>query len=191
MKRKVDWFRLNRELHRDVGYFISVLTALYAISGLAVNHIGDWNPSYSVSERPVHVGPITTTDLDAAERQVVDRLRLDPADVRGRHRPSPAELRVFLPDGGEIRVAMDTGDGTIKRVSRRPVLFESNLLHLNHLKGAWTFVADGLAVLLLFMSVGGLFMSRGRHSLARRGKWFVAAGLAVPVGFLIVYYLRA
>jgi hypothetical protein len=186
---RIDWFRLNRELHRDVGYFIAVLTALYALSGLAVNHIDDWNPSYAIDERAVDVGPLPE-GLDAAERHVVERLRLDPAEVRGRHRPNPRELKVFLPDGGEVRVETATGKGTLERVSKRPLLFEANLLHLNTMKGAWTFVADGLAVFLLFMSVGGLFMVKGKHGFTRRGAWFALAGLLVPVGFLVAYYLR-
>ena len=35
--------RYLRPLHRDFGYLIVGLTFVYAISGLAVNHIDDWN----------------------------------------------------------------------------------------------------------------------------------------------------
>ncbi|HQL31599.1 MAG TPA: hypothetical protein PLM67_15390, partial [Thermoanaerobaculales bacterium] len=38
--------RLVIATHRDVGYFIAGLTVIYAVSGIAVNHIDDWNPSY-------------------------------------------------------------------------------------------------------------------------------------------------
>lgn len=180
-----DWFRLNRDLHRDAGYVVCVLTALYAVSGLAVNHVDDWNPNYAIETGPAEVGPLDVQDLGAAERQVVERLGLDPAEVRGRHHASPTELKVFLADGGEVVVDPATGAGTMKRVSRRPFLFEANSLHLNRLKGVWTWVADAYAVVLLYLAVGGLFMLRGKTGFAGRGKWLVLAGALLPIGFLV------
>lgn len=183
--RDPGWFRLNRSLHRDFGYFFAVLTILYAVSGLAVNHVDDWNPNYARETAAVDVGPLDVTDLDAAERRVVERLALDPAEVRGRHHTSPTELKVFLVEGGEVVVDPATGRGTIERVSRRWGLFEANALHLNRLKGVWTWVADAYALVLLYLAVGGLFMLRGKTGFAGRGKWLVAAGALVPVGFLL------
>lgn len=179
------WFRLNRNLHRDVGYLVSVLTALYAISGLAVNHIDDWNPNYAISAGPVAVGPLDASDLDAAEARIVAALDLDPAQVRGRHHASPAELKVFLEEGGEVVVDPATGQGTIKRVQKRQGLFQANALHLNRLKGAWTFVADAYAVVLFYLAVGGLFMLKGKTGFMGRGKWLVAVGTLVPIAFLL------
>ena len=63
-----------------------------------------------------------------------------------------------------------------------------NVLHLNHRKGFWTWVADPFSVLLIGLAVTGLFMLKGRTGLGGRGKWFVAAGVAVPGGFLILYH---
>lgn len=185
---KVDWFRWNRTLHRDAGYLVCVLTALYAVSGIAVNHVADWNPNYSIRHRTVDVGPFDPANLDAAEAHIVGRLGLDRADVRGRHRPSPDELRVFLPEGSEIRVTGSTGHGTWKEVRPRTGLFEANLLHLNRLKGAWTWIADAFSVLLLYVSIGGLFMLRGKNGLLGRGKYLVAAGLLVPAAFIAWHY---
>lgn len=180
-----DWFRLNRGLHRDVGYVVCVLTLLYAVSGLAVNHIDDWNPSYAIATAPVEVGPLEVTDLDAAEARIVAVLDLDPALVRGRHHASPTELKVFLEEGGEVVVDPATGRGSLRLVSRRPGLFQANALHLNRLKGAWTFVADLYALALFYLAAGGLFMLRGKTGLLGRGKWLVAVGVVVPVAFLL------
>lgn len=184
-KGRLDWFRLNRVVHRDVGYLVAVLTILYAVSGLAVNHIQDWNPSYDIRTSAADVGALDVTDLDAAERQIVTRLGLDPAEVRGRHHASPRELKVFLDEGGEVSVDPTTGRGTLKHVSRRFVLYDANALHLNRLKGAWTLVADLYAVLLLYLAVGGVFMLRGKTGMTGRGKWLVAAGAVVPIAFLL------
>ena len=180
--------RLIRVLHRDVGYFLFGLVTFYAVSGVAVNHIDDWNPSYSTTVRAVSIGPLSG-DLDALEGQVVKRLELDPDEVAGRHRPAADTFVVFLPHGGEARVDLNSGEGTLKRVSTRPFLFESNVLHLNHLKGVWTWVADAFAVLLLGLAITGLFMLKGKTGLTGRGKWFVTAGLLLPAGFLVLYYV--
>lgn len=179
-----DWFRLNRILHRDIGYAVCLVTLLYALSGLVVNHIDDWNPSYAITTGPAEVGPLDPGDLDAAEAQVVARLALDPAEVRGRHHASPTELKVFLEEGGEVSVDPATGSGTLKRVRKRPVLFQANALHLNRLKGAWTWVADAYAILLFYLAAGGLFMLKGKTGFWGRGKWLFGAGALVPILFL-------
>lgn len=180
--------RLIRVLHRDFGYFLVGLVVFYSVSGVAVNHIDDWNPSYSTTVTPVRLGPLAGATLDALEREVVARAGLDEGDVAGRHRPDPRTVVVFLPHGGEARVDIATGEGTIRRVETRPFLFESNVLHLNHLKGVWTWVADAFAVLLLGLALTGLFMLKGRTGLGGRGKWFVGAGLLLPLAFLVYYY---
>lgn len=180
--------RVLRVIHRDAGYFVAGLVILYSISGVAVNHIEDWNPNYSQVTSEVDLGPLTGSNLDELEGQVVDRLELDPAEVAGRHRPSPSELVVFLPHGGEVRLDIRNGQGSLKRVATRTLLFESNVLHLNHIKGAWTWISDAFAVVLLFMAISGLLMLKGSTGLLGRGKWFLISGLVIPIGAIIHYY---
>lgn len=180
--------RVIRLLHRDIGYLLFALTAVYAVSGIAVNHIRDWNPNYAVTRTALSLGPLEATDLEGLEAEVVAKTGLDPAEVTGRHRPSPDAFVLFLPEGGEVRVDVATGVGEMEQLRPRPLLYESNLLHLNRLRGTWTLVADAYAVLLLFLAVSGLFMLKGRTGLAGRGKWLVAAGIAVPVLFILAYY---
>ena len=43
-----NWRKWNRFIHRDFGYFFFGMTIIYALSGIAINHIKDWNPSYSI-----------------------------------------------------------------------------------------------------------------------------------------------
>ena len=180
--------RLIRVLHRDFGYFLTGLVVFYCISGVAVNHIDDWNPRYSISIEELRLGPLTGATLDELERELVAKADLDPDDVAGRHRPAPGVLIVFLPNGGEAKVQTATGEGTLKRVKTRPVIFESNVLHLNDLKGVWTYVADAFAVLLLGMAITGLFILKGQNGLGGRGKWFFSAGMVVPIAFIYYYY---
>lgn len=180
---------MNNVLHRDLGYLACALTVLYAISGVAVNHAGDWNPSYSIRVEKVSVGPLAGPDLDSLERQVVSKLGLDRRQVKGRHHPAPGVFILFLPEGGEVRLDLRTGQGEWKRVKRRSVLFESNVLHLNHLKGVWTYVADIFSVVLLVVALTGLFVLKGPTGITGRGKWLAGAGTLLPLAFIVYYYL--
>lgn len=179
------WFRV---LHRDVGYVAVALIIAYGVSGLAVNHIEDWNPSYTFAERGFDIGPLPTGEPAAMADAVIARLHLDRASVRGHFLETARELRVFLTDGQEARLDVTTGKGKLKLVARRPVLFQLNALHLNNLKGAWTYVADVFALALMVLAVTGLFMNKGARGLGGRGKWFVAGGLAVPVAAIVYMY---
>ena len=185
----IPWRRVNHVLHRDLGYLACALTVLYAVSGVAVNHVADWNPGYSTRAENVSVGILEGLDLDAIELQVVSALGLDPLQVRGRHLPSPGKFVLFLPEGGEVRLNLKTGLGTWTRVNKRAVIFESNVLHLNHIKGAWTYVADAFSAALILLAFTGLFMLKGPGGITGRGKWLAGAGALLPLGFIVYYYL--
>ena len=181
----MQWRKLFRALHRDIGYVVVSLTLAYAVSGLAVNHIEDWNPSYSFAERTVDLGALPVGTIAEQAAFIVDRLELDPRAVRGHFQETEHELRVFLTDGQEARIDMRTGRGQLKTLGKRPVLFEVNALHLNNLKGVWTFVADAFAIALIVLALTGLTMMKGDRGFWGRGKYFVGAGLAIPVAFVI------
>ena len=184
----VAWRKWFRALHRDVGYVAVALVLAYGLSGLAVNHIEDWNPSYRFASSAFDLGPLPAGTAAEQADAAIERLRLDRRTVRGHFLESPTDLRVFLDDGQEARLDTTTGKGRLKTIARRTVLFEVNALHLNNLKGAWTYVADVFALALVFLAITGMTMLKGPPGLAGRGKWFVAAGLAVPVGFVVYLY---
>jgi hypothetical protein len=184
----VAWRKWFRALHRDVGYIAVALVLAYSLSGLAVNHIEDWNPNYRFAEHAIDLGPLPPGPPPALEAAVVERLHLDRASVRGHFLETDTELRVFLTDGQEVRLDVTTGRGVHKTITRRAVLFELNSLHLNNLKGVWTYVADLFAVALAFLAVSGMIMMKGDRGFMGRGKWFVGAGLLVPIGFVVYMY---
>lgn len=184
---KYNWRRWFRVIHRDVGYGAVALILAYAISGLAVNHIEDWNPSYRLDERAIAIGPLAGS-LPEMEAQVIDRLAIDRRTVRGHFQESERRLRVFLDEGQEASVDIPTGTGTLTTLSKRAVLFEVNALHLNNLKGIWTYVADAFAIALIVLAITGMTMMKGDRGLWGRGKYIVGAGLAIPIGFVVYLY---
>jgi hypothetical protein len=57
-----------RTLHRDLGFLAFGLTIVYAVSGIAVNHIGTWDPNFIREERVADIGPLTGTPSAMAAR---------------------------------------------------------------------------------------------------------------------------
>src|SRR5438045_2172713 len=117
-----------RVVHRDLGYIAVGLTVIYAASGLAVNHIADWDPSYENYERVVELGgPTPGQDADVA-RDVLARLGID-APVRDTYRPKPSELEITL---DKRTVHVDTATGRVVDEGQRPraLLRLANWLHL-------------------------------------------------------------
>ncbi|MBP7949340.1 MAG: hypothetical protein KA004_06765 [Verrucomicrobiales bacterium] len=45
--------RLNANLHRDIGYFLSGLIFIYCLSGIALNHVDDWDPDFVIHKRTI------------------------------------------------------------------------------------------------------------------------------------------
>ena len=180
------WRRWNNVLHRDVGYLCVGLTIVYVISGVAVNHIDAWNPSYAIERREVPVGPLRADAATEAQvRAVLTRLGLPPA-WRTTFRPDSQTLRIFL-DDGTVDVHLATGLARVEIVHRRPVLHAVNFLHLNHAKRLWTWLADLYAVALGLLAVTGLFVLKGKKGIKGRGAWLTAVGVVVPLLFLWIY----
>jgi hypothetical protein len=183
-KRRVN--RWNAILHRDVGYLSVGLTVVFAVSGIAVNHIHDWNPSYSIERVESRIEPIAMTDEEAAVRTVVDRTGIL-VPVRSSFRPSPGELQIFFEDDSKLEVRLASGELVHEKVSERWLVRAFNYLHLNEPKKTWTYISDVYAVALAFLAVSGLFILKGKNGLHGRGAWLTLIGIAIPILFLIVY----
>jgi hypothetical protein len=168
-------------VHRDVGYLAVGLTIVYALSGLAVNHIGQWDPSFEAYERTHELGPLAGGD-DEIARVVAARLGVEgaPRDV---YRAAPDQLDVTY-DQRTLHVNPQTGQVIDEGQEPRFFLRLANWLHLNRGKKAWTYAADAYAVALLFLATSGLFMIKGRKGLVGRGMVFVMIGIAVPVAYV-------
>ena len=183
MAGKLPWRAWLRAVHRDIGYLVVGLTFVYALSGLAINHIADWNPNFVEYERVHELGGPLPGDEAAATAAVLARLDIDGAP-RDAYLAAPEQLEIELDD----RVLhVDTATGTVHEEGSKPRFFlrVANWLHYNRGKKAWTYVADAYAVLLLLLACSGLFMLRGRKGLVGRGAIFVIVGVAVPIAYVV------
>src|SRR5262249_33141633 len=151
-KKKATWRPWLRALHRDVGYVAVGLTFIYALSGIAVNHITDWSdgdPSFKTYSRTVDVGRIDGDDAAIAEalrRRFA--IKETPREV---YRASPEQLDVIF---DKRSLHLDTAKGTVVDEGQEPrfVLRIANWLHLNRGKKAWTYAADAYAAALMLLA---------------------------------------
>ncbi len=169
-------------LHRDFGYVLAGFTVVYAVSGVAVNHVADWNPSYEIRRTQSPLGELPEGD-EAAAAAVLGRLGVA-EKPRAVARVGPQLVKVFL-EGRTLTLDFEKRSIEHETVSKRPGLFQINFLHLNRGKGFWTLLADLYALGLLLLVGTGLLMRRGPLGLAGRGKWLVGAGLFVPIAYLL------
>jgi uncharacterized protein len=183
-RRKLRWRPWLRALHRDIGYFAVGLTLIYAVSGLAVNHIKDWDPSFKQFEAEHQLPSPLPRDDTALTQHALTYLGIQqtPTDV---YRASDTQLDVSL-DRRTLHINPQTGKVFEEGEEPRLFLRFANWLHLNRGKKAWTYVADGYAVFLLFLAGSGLFMIPGRKGLLGRGIVIATLGAAVPAVYVIL-----
>ena len=180
-KKGFAWRPLLRAVHRDVGYTAVGLTFVYAVSGLAVNHIGEWDPNFKNYEVTREVGgPLPDNDEEAA-RIVLDKLGIKETPEEVYRAEKDLEVRI-----GERTLHVNVDTGHVVDQGRKPrfILRVANWLHLNRGKKAWTYAADTYAAALLFLAFSGLFMLKGSKGIIGRGAVFVLIGIAIPVAYV-------
>lgn len=183
-KRRLAWRPWLRAIHRDFGYFGVGLTLVYALSGLAVNHIADWDPSFRQVSSTQQLAAPLPAEPDVASTRVLSALKISEAPREVYAAGDDAVDIVF--DRRTLHVTPSTGKVVEEGQSPRWFLRAANWLHLNRGKKAWTYVADTYAVILLYLAISGLFMLPGRKGLLGRGAVIALLGAAVPVGYVVL-----
>jgi len=182
----MNFSKLNRITHRDIGYLVAGLTIIYALSGIALNHKHDWNPNYLVDTYEF------TTDKNLTRESFNDDiamaiLKVIPGNPEYKtfHYPSGNRLTIFI-EGGYVQVNAVTGKGIVERISKRPLFYQINFLHYNPGKW-WKYFSDIFCVALILVTITGLFIVKGRNGITRRGAILTAIGIILPLIFLFIY----
>lgn len=115
------------------------------------------------------------------EKQWVETLRL------------PAVKKIISTDNTHLKVLYEGGigvynisEGTLEYEihRKRPFVYWINKLHYNRVNG-WNVMGDLFAVSLLFFAVSGIVIVRGKYGMGGRGKWYLLAGLVIPVLYVL------
>jgi hypothetical protein len=100
---KKRWRGWLRAVHRDFGYVAVGFTIIYALSGLAINHIADWDPNFVVSERTATLATaIADGESDAAAGARVAAAAGMPAPDAGSVFRAGDEVRLTYEDGTAV-----------------------------------------------------------------------------------------
>ncbi|HYG51116.1 MAG TPA: PepSY-associated TM helix domain-containing protein [Flavobacteriales bacterium] len=182
-KRKIR--RLNIATHRDLGYFFSSLIIIYCLSGIALNHIDDWNPDFIITKQTITIkGNYTAKSVTKADIQKFSR-QVGENSYKVYDSPTPDQVKIYYEDAS-LHINFTTHKGEYESVSRRPLFYHSNVLHRNSVNG-WKWVSDVFAIMLITINITGLFILKGKHGLKGRGKWLILAGMVPPIIAFIVH----
>ena len=180
-RSRVQWRALLRAVHRDVGYAAVGLTFVYAVSGIAVNHVAAWDPNFVNTTTTHELGGPVPDDDETAKTQVLAKLGI--AETPHEVYREGDELEILF-EHRTLHVTLASGHILDEGQKPRFFMRAANWLHLNRGKKAWTYFADSYAAGLLFLATSGMFMIAGKKGLFGRGIFFVAAGVAVPLVYL-------
>jgi hypothetical protein len=177
------WRAWLRAIHRDFGYLAVGLTFVYALSGIAINHVGEWDPNFkSVVDTSQVEGPFSE-DPEELEAKLISHLSLEEDEVRAAFFDSDTIFEMSL---SESTARLDTATGRLSIASKEPRFFlrVANWLHYNRGKSEWTYIADGYAIMLLYLAASGMFMLKGKKGFVGRGGILILIGAAVPLAYV-------
>ncbi len=173
--------RILRTVHRDLGYLMVGVSIVYGISGILLNHMNGKDPAYKTEIKSVQLEP---------------QLNKDELSIRWKDHGDLPPIKKVLPidqdhsrlmlDGGVGVYSIKTGLVDYEKFTQRKFVYWINRLHYNKVSG-WHFMADFFAVSLLFFAISGLFMVKGKKGITGKGKWYLLAGLAIPVAYILFF----
>ncbi len=179
------WRKWNKAVHRDFGYLFLGMTIIYALSGIAINHMKDWNPNYKITTEEIKISPLHERPDKAAILTILEQFN-ERENYKNHYFPNKGILKVFL-DDGTAYINLETGEGLIELTKRRKVFREVNYLHYNPIK-YWTWFSDIFCGALIILGISGILIPRGARGITKRGAWLTILGFVIPFIYLIIYF---
>lgn len=179
------WRKWNRAIHRDFGYLFLGMTIIYALSGIALNHMKDWNPNYRVVREDFTFEAFQTKP-DKKEVKALLASFDEDTKYKNHYFPSEGILKIFIEDG-TVFIDLETGEGVLEKSVRRPIFREVNYLHYNPIK-YWTWYSDIFSGALILLAISGILIPRGEKGITKRGAWLSLLGILIPLIYLFIYF---
>jgi len=182
----MNFSKLNRITHRDIGYLIAGLTIIYAISGIALNHKSNWNPNYIFTNTTfkTDIPVYRETFNDETAKSILKSIQAE-SGYKTFHFPTGKKVTMFV-EGGFVQVNSATGEGVVEMVSKRPLFYQINFLHYNPGRW-WKYFSDIFCLALITVTITGLFIIKGKNGITRRGAILTIIGIILPLLFLLIY----
>ncbi len=178
--------KLNRIIHRDLGYFFSGMIIIYALSGIALNHKHDWNPNYIINTNTINYKLDSVQSIKSQEtiNQIIT-LTQTKEEYKKHYFPQNDVLKIFLSKGSSITFNNNSGTIFFEELKSRPLFNAINYLHFN--PGIiWKYFSDMFAICLIILAISGSVILKGKKGFKWRGFTLIALGLIFPI---IIYFL--
>ena len=134
----MNWRKWNNIIHRDLGYFLVGLTIIYAVSGVAANHLRQWDSNFITENKTFSLENISAgMPVDRALIEDILAQTGETGNYKSHFRSSPSRLQIFL-ETGVMDVDMNAGQAMVEVKRKRPMLREFNFLHLNQAGKYWS-----------------------------------------------------
>lgn len=187
LKSNKSWRLWMRDIHRELSYLFAGMLLIYAISGFVLNHRNITNLRYTINVQQLKA-PEGLTRETATEEAVLKILEpLEEADNYAKHYfPEENIMKVLLRGGSNLTANLSTGEMTYEKLSRRPVISSMTRLHYNPSKW-WTYFSDAFIIGMVIITLTGLVMVKGKHSLLGRSGILFLAGIVIPLIFLFFF----
>lgn len=180
--------KLNLDWHRDLGYFFSALIIIYCISGIALNHVNDWNPDFIIDKKTIAITDnLSRNNVDESKIEDLSKL-VGEKDYKIFDFPTNDQVKIYY-DNATFHINFSTKKGIYESVYRRPLFYQTNVIHKNSLSG-WKWFSDVFAFLLILITVTGMFIAKGKNGISGRGKWLLALGIIPPIVAIIIHAFK-
>ena len=156
---------------------------IYSLSGIALNHMKDWNPNYDISRKKIKIEK--KLSQNEIQKETVLSILDKKENYKKHYFPKPEQLKVFI-FKGSVDINLVSGLGVIEKIKKRPIFYEVNFLHYNPGK-LWMYFSDFFCVSLIIIAFTGLFVIKGKRGIKGRGAWLTVAGVIIPLLFLLMY----
>ena len=163
------------------------MSIIYGLSGIALNHMKEWNPNYIVTTNDFKTEEIIS--INEINKKTVLSILDDIGEngtLKKYYFPNDTTLKIFI-NNGSLIFNTETGYGRLEKIRKRPVFNEFNFLHYNNPKKLWTWFSDIYAGALILLAITGLFILKGKKGITNRGAWLTSLGIIIPIILFILY----
>lgn len=124
-----------------------------------MNHVDDWNPDFIITKDTVYISH-SFTKSEINEKQVLEFGALvGEKKYKIFDFPTFDQVKIYY-DNASLHINFTTKKGVYERVTKRPMFYQTNVLHRNSLKG-WKWASDIFAFMLIVINITGLFILKG------------------------------
>ena len=153
-----------------------------------MNHVDDWNPDFILNKKTISINK-TYSAGEINETKIIEFGKLVGEE---NHKvfdfPTNDQVKIYY-NNSSLHVYLSKKEAVYEQVAKRPVFYQTNVIHRNSLKG-WKWASDIFAFLLIVINITGLFILKGKHGISGRGKWLIAAGTLPPLIAIVIQALQ-